>query len=91
MCIRDSYYGYSASQNTFNTQITSNPVSYTHLDVYKRQPLGSLNQGTPIGIYEDDKFIKKIDFSTLGNIPFTFSFYGKIYDSVLVSLSLIHI
>ncbi len=82
--------GYPLSSNGCATLKVDFPaINYTgtYNDAQKitYAPLGSLNQGTPIGIYEDDKFIKKIDFSTLGNIPFMFSFYGKIYDSVLVS------
>lgn len=59
--------------------------SYNDAQKISYAPFGNYNEGTPVGIYEDDKFIKRIDFSILGNIPFAFSFYGKTYDSVLIS------
>ncbi len=46
------------------------------------------NSGTAVGIYEDDKYVKRISFndtSLFGNTPFSFSFYGNSYPSLLIS------
>ena len=59
--------------------------TYNNAQEIAYSPIGNYNSGTPIRVYEDDLFVKKIDFSTLGNIPFTFSFFGKSYNSVLIS------
>ena len=42
--------------------ITGNPVSYTHLDVYKRQPLGGLHEiGKNITVFEYENEIIVVD------------------------------
>ena len=61
MCIRDSYQADSESQ-LYDTLDWLRPVSYTHLDVYKRQPekfgisfnFSPLNQaGALVHVYKD--------------------------------------
>ncbi|RLZ11995.1 T9SS type B sorting domain-containing protein [Faecalibacter macacae] len=48
-------------------------------------PIGSYNEGISINAEGDDKFIKRINFSEIGNKPFLFHFYGKIRSSLIIS------
>ena len=57
MCIRDSYEGHQWHQgikqattdlNKLYKELSALPVSYTHLDVYKRQGLYSLESKTAL-------------------------------------------
>ena len=45
------FHGFCDDRNEINfvhTELSRRPVSYTHLDVYKRQPAGCVSGGSPV-------------------------------------------
>ena len=66
--------------DTVEIAIGDNPVSYTHLDVYKRQLLGQIVAAPKVMVSHE-----KVDFySQVGQ-------FGQLAQKAGVSLSLIHI
>ena len=79
----------SSDKKYFTIQSNFLPVhntnSYGSVETIPYLPQGNMNEGTALNIYKDDEYIKKIDFNSLGTLPFAFSFFGKTQNSITIS------
>lgn len=73
-CIRlTSNFPTIANSNTYQIE----QISY--------RPIGNFNDGTPLQANADDQYIHRIDFNSIGNEPFLFTFFGEVKESVILS------
>ena len=71
-------------------RLTSNFPTIANSNTYQIEqisylPIGNFNDGTPLQANADDQYIHRIDFNSIGNEPFLFTFFGEVKESVILS------